>query len=90
MSYLQIVGPAFGFFGLGLSLYFASHGAGRRLWSLLAGALRMLIALGGGWLVRLTGSVSWLFGALAFGLIAYGVTLAFAIQAGVWFRSEGA
>ena len=28
-QYLRLVGPAYGFFGLGLSLYFASQGAGR-------------------------------------------------------------
>ena len=28
-QYLRIVGPAYGFFGLGLALYFASQGAGR-------------------------------------------------------------
>ena len=37
-AYLRVVGPAYGFFGLGLSLYFASQGAGRLLWPLLAGA----------------------------------------------------
>ena len=57
-AYLRIVGPAYGFFGLGLSLYFASQGAGRLLWPLLAGLLRLLIAVGGGWLaLRLTGSL---------------------------------
>ena len=31
-TYLRVVGPAYGFFGLGLSLYFASQGAGRLAW----------------------------------------------------------
>src|SRR5207247_1081704 len=31
-AYLRVVGPAYGFFGLGLALYFASQGAGRLLW----------------------------------------------------------
>jgi Na+-driven multidrug efflux pump len=48
--YLQTVGPAYGFLGLGLSLYFASQGAGRLLWPLLAGLVRLAIAAGGGWL----------------------------------------
>src|SRR6266568_1600270 len=47
--YLRIVGPAYGFFGLGLALYFASQGAGRLLWPLLAGLVRLMIAVGGGW-----------------------------------------
>jgi Na+-driven multidrug efflux pump len=34
--YLHTVGPLYGFFGLGMALYFASQGAGRLLWPLLA------------------------------------------------------
>ena len=61
-AYLRMVGPAYGFFGLGLCLYFASQGAGRLLWPLLAGLLRMVLAVGGGWLaLRLTGSLTWVF-----------------------------
>src|SRR5439155_25597250 len=48
-DYLRTVGPAYGFFGLGLALYFASQGAGRLGWPLLAGLLRLVIAVGGGW-----------------------------------------
>jgi Na+-driven multidrug efflux pump len=35
-SYLQVVGPFYGFFGLGMALYFASQGAGTMVWPLLA------------------------------------------------------
>jgi MATE family, multidrug efflux pump len=86
-AYLRSVGPAFGFFGLGLSLYFASQGAARLFWTLFAGLLRLLIAVGGGWIVlSLTGSLGWLFAALAVALVVYGLTLAAAIASGVWFR----
>jgi putative MATE family efflux protein len=86
-AYLRGVGPFYGFFGLGLSLYFASQGAGRLFWPLLAGLLRMLIAVGGGWLVlRATGSLGWLFAALGVALVVYGVTLGGAIASGAWFR----
>lgn len=86
-AYLRTVGPAYGFFGLGLCLYFASQGAGRLFWPLAGGMLRMLVAVGGGWLVlHLTGSLAALFGALALGLVAYGATVATAIARGVWFR----
>src|SRR4029434_1417458 len=55
-TYLRIVGPAYGFFGLGLAFYFASQGAGRLLWPLLAGLSRLVVAAGGGWIVlRLLG-----------------------------------
>lgn len=89
VTYLQTVGPAYGFFGLGLSLYFASQGAGRLGWPLLAGLLRMVIAVGGGWAVlRLTGSLGWTFAALSLALVVYGVTLAAAVASGVWFRAS--
>jgi putative MATE family efflux protein len=88
-TYLRVVGPFYGFFGLGLALYFSSQGAGRLFWPLTGGFLRLLIAAGGGWLVlRLTGSLTWLFAALAFGLVNYGVTIFVAVMAGTWFRPE--
>jgi putative MATE family efflux protein len=86
-AYLRSVGPTYGFFGLGLALYFASQGAGRLLWPLLAGLLRMLIAIGGGWMaLRLTGSLGWVFAALSLALMTYGLTLSAAIASGAWFR----
>ena len=50
-AYLRIVGPFYGFFGLGMALYFASQGAGALKWPLLAGLSRMVIAVGGGYLL---------------------------------------
>ena len=86
-AYLRIVGPTYGFFGLGLCLYFASQGAGRLFWPLAGGMLRLLVAVGGGWLaLHLTGSLMALFAALALGLVVYGVTVVTAISRGVWFR----
>jgi putative MATE family efflux protein len=88
-QYLRIVGPAYGFFGLGLALYFASQGAGRLLWPLLAGLVRLVTAVGGGWvLLRLTGSVAALFAALSLGLVLYGVILAAAVRSGAWFTRK--
>jgi Na+-driven multidrug efflux pump len=85
-SYLRIVGPSYGFFGLALALYFASQGAGRLFWPLSAGFLRMFVAIAGGWLaLRLTGSLNWLFAALALGLVLHGLTLVWAIAGGAWF-----
>jgi Na+-driven multidrug efflux pump len=85
-SYLRVVGPAYGFFGLGLSLYFASQGAGRLLWPLLGSVVRVLIGIGGGWLaLQLTASLDWLFAALALALVAYGLINAAAVASGSWF-----
>ena len=90
-TYLRIVGPFYGFFGLGLVLYFSSQGAGRLIWPLTGGFLRLLIAAVGGWLaLYLTGSVIGLFIALAAGLAVYGVTILTAVKAGVWFSGSGA
>jgi putative MATE family efflux protein len=89
IAYLRHVGPAYGFFGLGLSLYFASQGAGRLAWPLLAGAIRLAIAVGGGWAVlAATGSLGWTFAVLGAALVVYGATLLGAIAAGVWFRGR--
>jgi putative MATE family efflux protein len=85
-AYLRAVGPFYGFFGLGLALYFASQGAGRLRWPLVAGLVRLVLAVGGGWLMlRLTGEVADVFLALGAGLAAYGVIIAAAVKAGVWF-----
>jgi len=87
-AYLRLVGPTYGFFGLGLSLYFASQGAGRLMWPLISGTTRLAIAIGGGWIaLMLTGSLTWLFAALALALVVYGAMQATAIGSGVWFRS---
>jgi len=88
-AYLRIVGPVYGFFGLGLSLYFASQGAGRLFWPLLCGFLRVVISIVGGWVaLQLTGSLNWLFAALALGLVVFGMTLVAAIRSGAWFRRQ--
>jgi Na+-driven multidrug efflux pump len=86
-AYLHSVAPAYGFFGLGLSLYFASQGAGRLLWPLLAGFIRLIIAIAGGWVaLRLTGSLGWVFAALAAALVTYGALLSSAVASGIWFQ----
>jgi putative MATE family efflux protein len=72
-AYLHAVGPFYGFFGAGMALYFASQGAGRLLWPLLAGLLRISIAVGGGYAaLRLTGSLTSLYAAVALALLAFG------------------
>ena len=85
--YLRHAGPAYGFFGLGLSLYFASQGAGRLGWPLFAGFLRMIIAVGGGWIAWFaTHDLRVVFVILGIALLIYGGVLVIAIRAGVWFR----
>jgi Na+-driven multidrug efflux pump len=86
--YLNIVGPVYGFFGLGLALYFASQGAGRLSWPLIAGFARLLVAALGGWVaIHYFGAgLSGLFIAMALALVVFGITVATAIKAGAWRR----
>ncbi len=85
--YLRTVGPFYGFFGLGISLYFASQGAGRLGWPLVGGLTRMVVAVGGGWAVlHLTGSIGWLLATYALGIFLYGTVIAISVATGSWFR----
>jgi MATE family, multidrug efflux pump len=89
--YLQAVGPVYGLFGLGMALYFASQGAGRLLWPLLANMARLLIAAIGGYVaLRWSGNLTDVFIALAVALAAFGLINAAAVVAGVWFDRTGA
>ncbi len=89
--YLHAVGPAYGLFGLGMALYFASQGAGRLLWPFLANLARLAIAAGGGYLaLRWTGRLSDVFVALAVALAAFGLINTAAVASGVWFKTSRA
>jgi Na+-driven multidrug efflux pump len=84
--YLHTVGPFYGLFGLGMALYFASQGAGRLLWPLLANLTRLVIAAGGGWLaLRGDRDLAHVFLALSVALAAFGVINASAVAGGAWF-----
>jgi putative MATE family efflux protein len=88
--YFHVVGPVYGVFGLGMGLYFASQGAGRLLWPLIANMARLVIAAAGGWLaLYLGGGVSGVFLALAVALVAFGGINAAAVANGAWFAKRG-
>jgi Na+-driven multidrug efflux pump len=81
--YLQSVGPFYGFFGLGLGLYFASQGFGRLRWAVLANFTRLTLAVGGGWLaLRSTADLTLVFVALSVGLVAFGLINVAALATG--------
>jgi Na+-driven multidrug efflux pump len=86
VTYLLIVGPFYGFFGLGLALYFASQGAGRLGWPLTAGFLRLAVAAAGGWIAGywLGWGLPGIFAAMAAALLVFGLTVAAAVKAGAW------
>ena len=84
--YLRVVGPFYGLFGLGMALYFASQGAGRLAWPLIANLTRLAIAaVGGSLALRLSGDLTSVFVALAVALAAFGLINAVAVAAGAWF-----
>jgi putative MATE family efflux protein len=85
-AYLRIVGGSYGFFGLGLALFFASQGAGRLRWPLLASTLRLIIVALGGWIaVHVAGGPpEALYAVIALSLLVMGVTLAAATHLSDW------
>jgi putative MATE family efflux protein len=84
-QYLRHAGPAYAFFGLGLTLYFASQGAGKVLGPVLAGTLRLAIVLVGGWLLTVTDAPEWAYFALVgLAMAAYGLATAGAVWGTPW------
>lgn len=85
VAYLRIVGPSYGFFGVGLALFFASQGAGRVLWPFLAVTSRLFVVALGGW-----AAIHWfaagapaLFAIAALSFVVVGVTVFAAVRARV-------
>ena len=88
--YLHAVGPVYGFFGLGLILYFASQGAGRLLWPVIGNLARLLVAALGGWLaLQWGGGLTQVFIAQAVALVVYGLVNLMAVAGGAWFGPLG-
>jgi putative MATE family efflux protein len=88
--YLRAVGPVYGFFGLGLVLYFASQGAGRLLWPVMGNVLRLAVAAGCGWLaLHWGGTLAHVFFMQSVALVVYGLVNAGSIAGGAWFGPVG-
>lgn len=84
--YLVTAGPAFGFFGLGLTLYFASQGAGQVIGPVLAGTARLVLVAGVGYvLAQNQGTAGHFYMLVAVAMVAYGVLTA----AAIWFTPWG-
>ena len=83
---LRIIGPAYALLGLGMALYFASQGAGRMRWPFAAAIARIACAAGGGALAAgpLGLGLPGVFGAVAAGLVSYGLLVAAGVQAKRW------
>jgi Na+-driven multidrug efflux pump len=78
VAYLARVAPFYCLYGLGLTLYFASQGAGRMTTPLVASLVRQGLVSAGGWLVveRLGLGLNGVFAVLAAGMIVYGCLIA--------------
>ena len=84
-QYLVTAGPAFPFFGLGLTLYFASQGAGQVIGPVLAGTVRLVLVAGAGyWLTQHQGTAEHFYGLVAVAMVLYGVVTAVAIKVTPW------
>jgi len=89
-QYLVTAGPAFPFFGLGLTLYFASQGAGQVIGPVLAGTVRLVLVAGAGWwLAQNHGTASDFYVLVALAMLIYGVVTAAAVAFTPWGASSG-
>jgi putative MATE family efflux protein len=84
-TYLTVVGPFYAFFGLGLSMFFASFGLKTVIWPVIGGLLRLVvIAAGGAWLLQADGDLASLCAVVAAAMVAYGGFAAVALRLGPW------
>ncbi|MBN9042927.1 MAG: MATE family efflux transporter [Rhizobiales bacterium 62-47] len=79
-SYFAWAGPAFGFFGLGVALYFSAQGAARVGGPVLASTLRLLmVGIGGWWLAAMHAPAWALFALVGAAMVAFGLGTAAAV-----------
>ncbi len=84
-SYFLWAGPFYGFFGLGLCLYFSSLGAGKAIGPVIAGTLRLLVVAVGGWLLASWQSPAWMiFALVGAGMAVYGLSTVLIIMITPW------
>jgi Na+-driven multidrug efflux pump len=84
-QYLRIVAPFYVFFGAGVCLYFASQGSGKVVLPVLAGTVRLVVVLVGGFVaVKAMASLPALFAVIALGMILLGVITAWSVYRTPW------
>lgn len=89
-AYLTRVAPFYVLFGIGMSLYFASQGAGKMAWPFAAGLVRLgiVVLVGGYWVSTLHGSINGLYWVVAVSYLVFGTINAYAMASGRgWGRS---
>lgn len=86
-AYLRTVGPFYPFMGMGIALYFASQGAARVVWPVLAGTARLVFVVTAGFAaVSIGGTLVWLYAVISAGLVIWGGTTFLAVRATDWSR----
>ncbi len=85
---LAIIAPCYGFMGLGLGLYFSSHGMGTIEWAVAGAVLRLIIIILGTLTLMMTDMFvpASLFAVVALAITIYGVMVALALHLGPWQR----
>lgn len=85
-SYLRYAAPFFALQGLGLSLFFASQGAGTVTWPVIATFLRLVVSLGLGALAVFVFDLPLytVYLATGIGMLVYGLVTAASLKLGVW------
>jgi Na+-driven multidrug efflux pump len=84
-SYFAWAGPAFGFFGIGTCLYFASQGAAKVVGPVLSSTLRLLTVGTGGWWLASSDAPAWtLFALVGAAMVVFGLSTAASIRLTRW------
>ena len=84
-AHLRWVGPAFGVFGFGLTLYFAAQGSGRVAGPVIAASVRLVLVIAvGGWLSHLQAPLWMYFALVAGGMCVYAAGCALAVRVTRW------
>ena len=84
-SYFHWSGPAFGFFGVGVCLYFSSQGAAKMLGPVLAGTIRLALVAIGGWWLAASGAPAWtLFALVGTAMAVFGLSTVLSVRLTRW------
>lgn len=85
-AYLGVVAPFYGFFGIATCLYFASQGAGKVLWPVIAAVVRVVVIVAGSLLLagQATALPTHYFAVIAAGMVVHALVSAAAIRLGAW------
>ena len=80
-QYLRTVAPFYPLLAAGIALYFASQGAGRVAWPVLAGTVRLVLVIAGGLMAV---SLQGVFIAIAAAMIVFGTLTALFVHSAQW------